>query len=160
MIPQLWKGTLKKQVTNHLKDIILPENMGFMHTASNGKRATRVSYVSAVQSKKNLTLGAGFSHLNRDFQYPCRHCSIPWAPRGPALYLPALSRFLTYSKEQKVAQRTSLQAIEFGGWRKCLGGLLEKMPGALDSRGRTARAHDKGDVNEAYKECRFFGAGR
>lgn len=54
-----------------------------------------------------------------------------------------------------MAQHTSVQAIEFGGRRKCLGGLLEKMPGALDSR-RTARAHDKGDVNEAYNESRSF----
>lgn len=103
--------------------------------------------------QKNLALGMGFSNLNRDFQCSCRHCGISWAPRGPALSLPALGSFLTYPEEQKVAQHSSLKATEFGGRRKCLRGLLEKMPGALDSTGRRARAHDKGDVNEAYKEC-------
>lgn len=58
-----------------------------------------------------------------------------------------------------MAHHTSFKAIEFGGRRKCLGGLLEIMPGALNSRGRAARARDKGDVNEVYKKCRFFVAG-
>lgn len=58
--------------------------------------------------------------------YPAAHC----APEGPASYLLALCRFLTYPKDCKAALGTSLQAIEFGGRRKWLGGLLEEMPGA------------------------------
>lgn len=78
------------------------------------------------------------------------HCNCqPWAASSHAL-----------RSRKWHSTHTSLKATEFGGRRKCLGELLEKIPGALDSKGRTARAHGKGDVNEAYKECRFFVAGR
>lgn len=142
-----------KSWKNYLKAIILPESMGFMQPQMASMSYGKDVICVCCPEQKKLALGMGFSNLNRDFQCSCRHCGIPWAPRGPALSLPALGSFLTYPEEQKVAQHSSLKATEFGGRRKCLRGLLEKMPGALDSTGRRARAHDKGDVNEAYKEC-------
>lgn len=82
---------LKKQVTDHLEGIILPENMGFMFCICHVYHSLKweachqgVIFVCCPE-EKTLPLGVGFSHLNRDFQYPCGHCSIPWASRGPAL---------------------------------------------------------------------------
>lgn len=59
---------LKKQVTNHLKDIILPENMGFMHTASNGKHATR--HMCLLSRAKKPDFGSVIQWLKQRLPVP------------------------------------------------------------------------------------------
>lgn len=85
MIPQLWKGSdLEKTGDKQFKGHHIARKHGIYAQSLKWEACHQDVTCVCCPEQKTLLLGVGLSHLNRDFQYRCRHCSISWTPRGLA----------------------------------------------------------------------------